>query len=174
MWGKREDMIVHETDPYNAEAPRAALADRMLTPVASFYSRNHGPIPLIDPQAWRLTVGGLVARPLELSLADLKSRYPARTLTATLQCAGNRRAGLVQVRDIPGEDPWGPGATSTAESTGISLAPVLESAGVRPRARPTWRSRARTCRRSLIRPSPSVARSAWARRWRGRSCWPGR
>jgi sulfite oxidase len=134
MWGKREDMIVHEADPYNAEAPRAALAGRMLTPVEAFFSRNHGPIPLIDPQAWRLTVGGLVTRPLELSLEDLKSRYPARTLTATLQCAGNRRAGLIQVRDIPGEDPWGPGATSTAQWTGISLASVLESAGVRPGA----------------------------------------
>ena len=130
MWGKREDMIVHETDPYNAEPLRAALAGRMLTPVEAFYSRNHGPIPAIDPQAWRLTVGGLVARPLELSLEDLKSRYGVRTLTATLQCAGNRRAGLIQVRDIPGEDPWGPGATSTAEWTGVSLAAVLESAGV--------------------------------------------
>ena len=52
----------------------------------------------------------------------------------TLQCAGNRRAGLIQVRDIPGEDPWGPGATSTAEWTGVSLAEVLESAGPLPGA----------------------------------------
>ena len=37
MWGKRADMIVHETDPYNAEPPRAALAGRMLTPVEAFY-----------------------------------------------------------------------------------------------------------------------------------------
>jgi sulfite oxidase len=130
MRGKREDMIVHEADPYNAEPPRAALADHMLTPVETFYSRNHGPIPSIDPRAWRLTVAGLVTQPLELSLEDLKSRYQVRRLTATLQCAGNRRTGLIQVRDIPGEAPWGPGAISTAEWTGVSLAAVLGSAGV--------------------------------------------
>ncbi len=134
LWGKRDDMIVHQTDPYNAEPPRGALADRMLTPVEAFYGRNHGPVPVIDPDAWRLRVGGAVARPLELSLADLKSGYPAQTLTATLQCAGNRRAGLIEVRDIPGEAPWGPGATSTAEWTGVSLARVLARAGVRPGA----------------------------------------
>ncbi len=134
LWGKRDDMIVHQADPYNAEPPRGALADRMLTPVDAFYGRNHGPVPVIDPGAWRLRVGGAVARPLELSLADLKSGYPAQTLTATLQCAGNRRAGLIEVRDIPGEAPWGPGATSTAEWTGVSLAQVLADAGVRPGA----------------------------------------
>ncbi len=41
--GKRDDMIVHEDDPYNAEPPRGALAGAMLTPLDSFYSRNHGP-----------------------------------------------------------------------------------------------------------------------------------
>jgi sulfite oxidase len=134
LWGKRDDMIVHQADPYNAEPPRGALADRMLTPVDAFYGRNHGPIPVIDPGAWRLRVDGAVARTLELSLADLQSGYPAQTLTVTLQCAGNRRAGLIEVRDIPGEAPWGPGATSTAEWTGVSLARVLAGAGVRPGA----------------------------------------
>lgn len=127
-WGKRDGMIVHEAEPYNAEPPRAALADRMLTPVDTFYARNHGPIPDVDPQRWRLRVDGMVARELELSLDDLKSHYPQQTLTATLQCAGNRRAGLIEVKDIPGEAPWGPGATSTAEWTGVSLSQILRTA----------------------------------------------
>ncbi len=134
LWDKRDDMIVHQADPYNAEPPRAALADLMLTPVDSFYGRNHGPIPLIHPYAWRLQVGGLVELDLELSLDDLQSRFAPRTLTATLQCAGNRRSGLIKVRDIPGEAPWGPGATSTAEWTGVSLAEVLRAARPRPEA----------------------------------------
>jgi sulfite oxidase len=131
LWGKRDDMIVHEADPYNAEPSRGALADRMLTPIDSFYGRNHGPIPFIDPQGWRLRVGGLVEDDLELSLDDLRGQFAQRTLTVTLQCAGNRRSGLIKVRDIPGEAPWGPGATSTAEWTGVSLAEVLRA--VRPR-----------------------------------------
>jgi len=131
LWGKRDDMIVHEADPYNAEPSRGALADRVLTPIDSFYGRNHGPIPFIDPQGWRLRVGGLVEHDLELSLDDLRGQFAQRTLTVTLQCAGNRRSGLIKVRDIPGEAPWGPGATSTAEWTGVSLAEVLRA--VRPR-----------------------------------------
>lgn len=130
-WGKRDDMIVHGADPYNAEPARGALAGRMLTPLDSFYARNHGPIPLIDPTTWRLNVDGLVEHDLELSLADLRGQFAPLNLTVTLQCAGNRRSGLVKVRDIPGEDPWGPGATSTAEWTGVSLAEVLRAAGPR-------------------------------------------
>jgi sulfite oxidase len=134
LWDKRDDMIVHESDPYNAEPAPGALADRMLTPLDSFYGRNHGPVPVIDPRAWRLRIGGLADRDLDLSLADLRGRFARRTVTATLQCAGNRRAGLIEVRDIPGEAPWGPGATSTAEWAGVSLAEVLRAAGPRPEA----------------------------------------
>jgi sulfite oxidase len=134
LWGKRDDMIVHESDPYNAEPAPGALADRMLTPLDSFYSRNHGPVPVIDPGAWRLRIGGLAEHDLDLSLEDLRGQFAQQTLTATLQCAGNRRAGLIEVRDIPGEAPWGPGATSTAQWSGVSLAQVLRAAGPRPEA----------------------------------------
>ena len=135
LWAKRDDMVVHEVDPYNAEPPRGALANRFLTPTDSFYTRNHGPIPLIDCHAWQLTIDGLVERELSLSLAELQEHFEPRTLVATLQCAGNRRAGLIAVRDIPGEDPWGPGATSTAEWTGVSLADVLAAATLRSNVR---------------------------------------
>lgn len=129
-WDKRPDMVVHKDDPYNAEPPRRALAGRWITSSDSFYSRNHGPIPQVDPQAWRLTVDGLVDRQLMLSLKELRAEFPEREQVATLQCAGNRRSGLMEVRDIPGEEPWGPGATSTATWTGVSLADVLRAAGL--------------------------------------------
>lgn len=129
-WDKRADMIVHEAEPYNAEPPLHGLAGKRLTAVESFYSRNHGPVPRLDPATWRLCVDGLVDQVLELSLEDLKDRFEARSLTATLQCAGNRRAGFLAVRDIPGEDPWRGGATSTARWTGVLLADVLAAAGL--------------------------------------------
>ena len=134
MWAKRDDMIVHEQDPYNAEPPRAGLATA-ITPVESFYVRNHGPVPDIDTDRWRMVVDGLVDHQLTLSLADLRARWPHHRVSATMQCAGNRRAGLIEVRDIPGEDPWGPGATSTAEWTGVRLRDVLAVAGVHDDAR---------------------------------------
>jgi sulfite oxidase len=123
-------MVVHGAEPYNAEPPRAALAESALTPFDTFYVRNHGAVPEIEPDRWRLRVEGLVQRPVELSLEDLRAGFAHRTLTATLQCAGNRREGLLAVRDIPGEAPWGPGATGTADWTGVSLADVLHSAGL--------------------------------------------
>lgn len=130
MWDKRDDMVVHGTDPYNAEPPRTALADNSLTPTDTFYSRNHATVPRIEPSHWRLRVDGLVDQPLELTLQDLVDRFEHRTLVATMQCAGNRRSALLAVRGIPGEDPWGAGATSTAAWTGVSLRDVLRAADV--------------------------------------------
>jgi len=134
LWGKRADMVVHEVEPFNAEPPRGALAREPVTSVADFYVRNHGPVPDLDPGTWRLRVGGLVGRCLQLSLAELRDEFEAREVIATLQCAGNRRAGLMQVRAIPGQAPWGPGATGTARWAGVRLADVLAAAGLRPEA----------------------------------------
>ena len=101
-WGKRGDVVVHERDPFNAESPLLALTHAPLTSAEAFYVRNHGPVPELDPQEWRLAVDGLVRRSLELSLEDLRDRFEHHRLTATMQCAGNRRSGPMQVRDIPG------------------------------------------------------------------------
>jgi sulfite oxidase len=131
-FGKRADMIVHVEEPFNAESPHHALAARY-TPVDAFYVRNHGPVPEIDPSAYRLRVGGLVERPLELTLDDIRA-LPVREVAATLQCAGNRRLAMAAVREIPGESPWGPGATGTARWTGAPLKAVLAAAGLRPQA----------------------------------------
>jgi sulfite oxidase len=100
-----------------------------VTDTDAFYVRGHGPVPEIDARAWRLLVGGLVQRELSLSLETLREAFRERSVTATLQCAGNRRAGLIAIRDIPGEAPWGPGATGTATWTGVALADVLALAG---------------------------------------------
>jgi sulfite oxidase len=129
MWGKRDDMVVHGEEPFNAEPPPAALAGQPLTPIAAFYSRNHGPLPDLDPASWRLHIDGLVDREVVLSLAELQQRFAPRSDVVTLECAGNRRAELLAVRDIPGQVPWGPATISTAEWTGASLADVLATVG---------------------------------------------
>jgi len=130
-YGKRDDLIVHEEEPFNAETGAAVLAEAPVTPTDAFYVRGHGAVPQIDPDTWRLQVHGIVERELELSAATLREAFRERTVTATLQCAGNRRAGLVRIRDIPGEAPWGAGATGTATWTGVALADVLALAGPR-------------------------------------------
>jgi len=133
-WGKRADLIIHGDSPLNAEPPRAVLADEAITPLETFYVRNHGPVPVLDPSTWRLRVDGLVERELEFSLDELRSRFARHEIAATLQCAGNRRVGFVSVRDIPGETPWGPGATGTALWSGVRLADLLAAAGLHEKA----------------------------------------
>jgi sulfite oxidase len=127
-FGKRDDLVIHQDEPFNAETGLRSLTDSV-TATDAFYVRGHGPVPEIDPDRWRLRVEGLVERELTLSLRTLREAFRERTVTATLQCAGNRRAGLIAVRDIPGEAPWGPGATGTATWTGVALADVLALAG---------------------------------------------
>ena len=134
--GKRADVIVHEWEPFNAETGLAALAEAPVTATDAFYVRGHGAVPALDPAAWRLRVHGLVERELELSLPTLREAFREREVTATLQCAGNRRAGLIAIRDIPGEAPWGPGATGTATWAGVPLTDVLALAGLAARGRP--------------------------------------
>ena len=133
-YGKRADLIVHDEEPYNAETCPAALAESAVTATDAFYVRGHGAVPEIDPAGWRLHVHGLVERDLDLSLVTLHEAFREREVTATLQCAGNRRAGLMAIRDIPGEAPWGPGATGTATWTGVALSDVIALAGPRPDA----------------------------------------
>ena len=130
MWGKRADMIVREESPFNAEPPPSVLAGSEITPVDTFYARNHGPFPDIAPQQWRLTVGGLVDTPRTLTYDQLTTVFNQHSVVATLACAGNRRAELLRVHPIPGKDPWEHGAISTAEWRGVRLADVLAAAGV--------------------------------------------
>jgi len=124
-------MIVHRERPLNSETPIAELTRGTVTPNAAFYVRNHFEPPLLDPSSWRLEVGGLVERPLRLSLPELRAMR-SQTLMVTLECAGNGRARL----SPPTEgEPWGLGAVGTAEWTGVPLIDVLDRAGPRPAAR---------------------------------------
>jgi sulfite oxidase len=135
-FGKPADTIVHEDDPFNAEPPRGALGRGAITPFERFYVRGHGAVPELPAGASRLRVDGLVDEPLELSLEQLRDgRFPPVEVTATLQCAGNRRIELAAVHEIPGEATWGSGATGTAVWRGVRLADVIAAAGPRPEAR---------------------------------------
>jgi DMSO/TMAO reductase YedYZ molybdopterin-dependent catalytic subunit/glyoxylase-like metal-dependent hydrolase (beta-lactamase superfamily II) len=113
------------TEPLNREISDPSRIRDDLTPLANFYVRNHFPIPPIDAADWRLEVGGLVPRPGKLDLADIEALPPCFVVT-TLECAGNGRTGF----DPPVEgEPWGLGAVSTAEWTGVPLIDVLDCVG---------------------------------------------
>jgi sulfane dehydrogenase subunit SoxC len=109
----------------NHGLPLEALAYD-ITPVGLHYLLVHYDIPVVDPPAWRLSVGGQVTRELSLSLDELRAR-PAATLAVTLECAGNGRS-LLSPRPV--SQPWLLEAVGTAEWTGTPLSGLLEEAGV--------------------------------------------
>jgi len=127
--GKRP-MILHNDRPEDLETPLPYF-DSYLTPVDGFFVRQHIPRPgPIDPAAYRLTVNGMVSKPLQLTLDELRN-LPQFTVTATLECTGNGR-GFYSPK-VPGIQ-WGRGAVGNAEWRGPKLSDVLKLAGADPAA----------------------------------------
>jgi DMSO/TMAO reductase YedYZ molybdopterin-dependent catalytic subunit len=123
------ELVVHRHRPPNSETSFASHGTRLTTPDAIFFKRNHFPIPSLGP-GWRLHVGGLVERPLKLALDELRA-LPSTTLPATLECAGNGRSCLTPPTE---GEPWGLGAVSTADWTGVPLVDLLDRAQPGPEA----------------------------------------
>src|SRR6478609_1645894 len=97
-----------------------------ITPVGLHYLLIHYDIPAVDPQTWRLTVDGLVGRPLELGLDELRGR-PGSEVVATMECAGNGRA---RIEPHVVSQPWLLEAVGTGRWAGLRLRDLLEEAGV--------------------------------------------
>ena len=97
-----------------------------ITPSGLHYLVIHFDMPDVDVDEWRLNVGGLVSKPLSLSLDDIRKR-PARTLAVTMECAGNGRS-LLEPRVI--SQPWFTEGIGTAEWTGTPLKGILDEAGL--------------------------------------------
>jgi len=131
---KHPQFIAHTEHPLNGGVPLPLLREHAITPNDRFFVRNHGTIPHVDRTLYRLTINGLVDQPFRLSLDQLQRDFEHVTLTATLQCAGNRRTELLAVAPIPNELPWGAEAIGTATWTGVRLRDVLTAAGVQPHA----------------------------------------
>jgi sulfite oxidase len=120
-------MIVRSARFLDLEMPPEFFAS-WLTPVPHFFVRNHMHEPSrLDAEGWRLSVGGEVENPFSVSLSDLAKLEP-RTVTNTLECAGNGR-GFQQPK-VPGVQ-WQRGAVGTARFAGPLLRDLLRRAGVR-------------------------------------------
>ena len=94
--------------------------DGPFTPKDKFATTQHYGHPEVDPAAFKLKVSGLVDRPKQLSLDDLRKLGTA-DLVAGFECSGNR--GPLQ--GLCGNGKW----------TGVPLKTVLDSAGVKASAR---------------------------------------
>jgi len=121
---ERARLITIQPEPFNAEAPPEALHGET-TPVGLHYVRSNFALPEHDGS---LHIGGVVEQRLTLALEDLRALTPV-TRSVTLECAGNGRLGHAP---MPGGEPWGWNAVSTAQWTGALLHEVLAEAGPHP------------------------------------------
>lgn len=130
---RHADLITKTEKPRNAETPAYALDGSFLTPNDLFYVRNHMWVPTVgDGDAGRhtLTVELPDGSARVYTLDELRARFPHRSVTAVLQCSGNRRANMSQGSNRKANGlPWDTGAISNATWQGVSLADVLADAG---------------------------------------------
>lgn len=133
-WIPRDGQLVRLTGrhPFNVEPPLSVHQQhKFITPACQHYVRNHGAVPNLQWDEHRVTVGGLVPRPLDLGMADIVA-MPVRELPVTLVCAGNRRKEQNMIRQTIGFN-WGAGGVSTNVWKGVLLRDLLEAAGVEAR-----------------------------------------
>lgn len=78
-------MNVLKESPFNAEPDLKTLVAHELTPIELVYSRNHSDIQNINAETFTVKINGAVNKPLELSLADLKSKFPSKIVVAAMQ-----------------------------------------------------------------------------------------
>ncbi|XP_067880703.1 sulfite oxidase, mitochondrial isoform X2 [Heterodontus francisci] len=120
---------VNSLKPFNAETPLEILSENYFTPNEIFFKRNHLPVPEVDPKKFRLEIMGEGLKSIQLTLDDLKTKFPKHAITATLQCAGNRRSEMNAVRPVKGLN-WGMAAIGNATWKGVKLSDVLKYAGL--------------------------------------------
>ena len=104
----------------------------IITPAALHFVQQHSSdLPDIDPQQHRLTIHGMVDRPLSFTMEELK-RLPSVSRIHFLECQGNGSAMIHGTGNpnmgLPVQYVWG--MTSCSEWTGVPLSVLLNEAGV--------------------------------------------
>jgi sulfite oxidase len=126
----KQGLIVHSPRPLDLETPPAML-DSWITPLSRFFVRSHFYIPQVDMSRWQLSIDGLVEKPHQLRLEQLR-RLPQIERVVTIECAGNGRAYFQP--HVAGAQ-WRKGSVGTARWKGVRLRDVLARAVLKPQAR---------------------------------------
>lgn len=127
MSGKNGLKLLNDR-PLNAET-LAHMLDDAITPTARHFIRNNGiPPENADASKWTLRVDGLVDKPMDLTIADLKDKFEVVEYALQIECGGNGRSFF----DPPARgNQWSTGAVGCSKWTGVRLADVLKAAGVK-------------------------------------------
>ncbi len=110
-------------DAVDWETPLAAQQP-FLTDTKSFFVRAHYPFPTVKQEEWKLSISGLVDKPVTLTYDQL-TKMPSKKLTAWIECAGDGRG---RFKPMASGGQWQVGAVSNAEWMGVPLNDVLAMA----------------------------------------------
>lgn len=126
---EKTDLILLTSRPPQLETPVHYFKE-LITPNEALFVRWHlANIPTsVDLNQWRLKIGGNIAKNLELSMGDLKSKFEKVTYTAVIQCSGNGRS-FFEPRVAGGQ--WKNGAMGNVTWTGVRLKDILNMAGLK-------------------------------------------
>ena len=112
-------------NPANPNAPVRMIDIRKIdgpfTPKEQFFAMQHMDRPAIDAASYRLKFTGLVSKPAELTLADMRGMHSTE-VPAGYECSGNSGRAVQ-------------GMSSCGRFKGVPLRDVLKRVGVHPTAR---------------------------------------
>jgi len=109
-----------ETPPDRRGLDIRTIVPGQFTPKDKFATTQHYGHPEVDMATFKLKISGLVDKPLQLSIDDLK-KMGGTDLVAGFECSGNRGP----LNQLSGNGKW----------TGVPLKKVLDAAGVKASAR---------------------------------------
>merc|ERR1712223_1799582 len=119
-------LVVNNAKPFNAETPLEILDKHFYTPNEWFYIRNHLPTPDVTAEEYELDVAFDDGKDEKtLNLSDLKTKFQKVEITSTIQCGGNRRAEMNEIKPIKGLM-WKGGAIGNAKWGGVRLSDILQ------------------------------------------------
>lgn len=129
---EKKEMILLTDRPPQLETP-LHIFRQDITPNEYFFVRWHLSqlVTRIDIDTFRLYVNGAVAKPLALSMEDLRTKFPQDSMIALAICSGNSR-GTFNPK-VPGSQ-WANGAMGNAKWKGVKMKYLLEAAGVQKNA----------------------------------------
>jgi len=118
--GGRRWSADHSLPNAGASLQPAPGTRKEFTPLEDHYRIDINLMPqAVSEQDWKLRIGGLVEKPVELTLADIRNNFTPIHQFVTLACISNEVAG-----DLIGTTRW----------TGVSLRRLLPALGLRPEA----------------------------------------
>ena len=129
---EKKPLITYSDRPPLLETPRSSFTQKF-TPNDEFFVRWHMPdIPTyIDTDTFKIKIHGLVDKPFEVTVEDLKTKFEQVEVNAVLQCGGNSRSAF---KPVAGGIQWGSGAMGCASWKGVRLRDILERAGLKKEA----------------------------------------